>query len=98
MASLYKIGGGKVPIRGLQFTNAEGERKTIRLGRIGLSAARTFKRNVELLAYHRPINTTPEGPLCAWVAGLSAAMHEKLAVVGLVAPREPKPEAPTLAE
>ena len=52
MDCLCKIGGGRVPIRGLQFTNTEGGRKTIRLGRIGLSATRTFKRSVELLINH----------------------------------------------
>ena len=98
MASLIKVGGGKMPLRAIQFMASDGERRTIRLGRCGLEAAREFKRQVEILASHATTNTPLDAATSGWLAGLPDRMHEKLAEKGLVVLRHPKPIAPTLGE
>ncbi len=96
MASLIKTGNGKSPSRAIQFTNGEGDRKTIRLGKIGLANARVFKNQVELLVSCSITNTALSVELSTWLVGLPDSMHAKLATVGLVEPRTPEPTSPTL--
>jgi len=98
MASLIKVSGGKVPSRAIQFVNAAGERKTIRIGKCGLEQARTFKQNVERLLACKTLGAPPDLQLAAWVADLPDDMHEKLAAVDLVSPRQPKAKSLTLKE
>ena len=95
MASLIKIGGGKTPPRAIQFTDGDGGRKTIRLGRCGLEAAREFKRQIEILVSHAITNAPMGAATSEWLAGLPDRIHEKLAGKGLVAPRNLRPVAPT---
>ena len=49
MAAVTEIGGGKSPIRAVQFVDPTGSRRTIRLGRVGPKAMATFKLRVEAL-------------------------------------------------
>jgi len=96
MASLVKVSSGKVPARAVQFTDPDGNRRTIRLGKCGLEPAREFKRKVEILLSHTITNAPLDAQTSAWVAGLLDKVHAKLAAVRLVEPREPPPTAPTL--
>ncbi len=97
MASVIKTSGGKMPGRAVQFSDASGDRRTIRLGKVGLEAAREFKRKVESLLSWSITNQSPDAQTSAWLAGLSDKMHGKLAALGLVEPREPEPTSPTLS-
>ncbi|UCC30135.1 MAG: hypothetical protein JSU86_18295 [Phycisphaerales bacterium] len=79
MASLVKVSGGKTPARAIQFTDPDGQRRTIRLGKVGLEPAREFKRKVEALLSRSITNQPPDAQTSAWVAGLPDKMHAKLA-------------------
>jgi hypothetical protein len=79
VASLIKTSRGKVPSRVVQFTDLAGERRTIRLGKVGLDAAREFKNKVEALLSCSITNTPPDVQTSGWLAGLSDDMHSKLA-------------------
>jgi len=98
VASLIKTSRGKVPSRAVQFTDFAGERRTIRLGKVGLDAAREFKNKVETLLSCSITNTPPDVQTSGWLAGLSGDIHSKLAGAGLVQPRIPAPTAPSLKE
>lgn len=98
MASLIKTGRGKIPGRAIQFMDEHGNRRTIRLGKVGLEPAREFKRRVEALLSGRITNQPPVTHLSAWLAGLPDKMHAKLAAVDLVSARTPPPTAPTLGK
>jgi integrase len=74
-----------------------GSRETIRLGKIGLEAGRTFKTKVEDLLSCAITNTAPDVQTSAWLAGLPDEIHAKLTGVGLVAPRIPPLTAPPLS-
>ena len=96
MASLFKQGGGKKPNRAIQFTDGNGDRRTIRLGPVGLVPAREFKRKVEILLSHCLTNAPLDTQASAWLAGLPDTMYDKLVTVGLATPRKLKTAAPML--
>ncbi|MBN1341523.1 MAG: phage integrase SAM-like domain-containing protein [Phycisphaerae bacterium] len=87
MASLTRIGGGKTPIRAIDFFNGEGKRRRIRLGRVGRDSALEFKRQLEKLQEAQSLGNPLDPKLAEWVAGLPDKTHEKLAREGLVSPR-----------
>jgi len=88
MASLQTIGGGKRPLRRLQFQLPTGERKTLRLGRMPLAQARTFKIRVEQLLTALRYNQPPDPEVVEWLAGLSDSAHRQLLSIGLVRGRD----------
>ena len=96
MASLIKVGSGKVPPRAVQFVDVDRRRRTIRLGKVGLVAGREFKGKVEGLLSYRILNQPPDAQISEWLSGLPDETHQKLATVGLVEPRTPQPGAPAL--
>ena len=98
MASLIKTSHGKVPSRAIQFTDADGVRQTVRLGKCGLDVGRRFLNRIECLVSCRVTNTPCDVESSVWLAGLPDPTHEKLASVGLVKPRVPVPTSPTLKE
>ena len=69
------------------FTDGDGERKAIRLGKVGVKAAETFRLRLEALLAAKLTGTAPDRDLSAWLAELPDAMHGRLARVGLAAPR-----------
>ena len=102
MASVHKTDGGKKPGRAVQFEDAQGKRRTIRLGRIGFDDARTFANRVEALVSKQRLNIAvdTDADLVRWLAGLSDDLYARLARFGLVTPKtplEPVAGAPTLA-
>jgi len=84
MASLAndKDGG-----RRILFVDAHGRRRTIRLGSVGIKAARAVLARVEALADAQQTRTQVGRETGQWVADLPDALHERLARVGLVTPR-----------
>jgi len=97
MASMTRTDDRKRPGRAVQFYDADGNRRTIRLGRCGADVAQQFKARVEALLHTRLTNTSPAPEVSAWLGGLPNATHAKLSDVGLVEPRVPKAAAPALS-
>lgn len=87
MASVIKVSGGKTPARAVQFVDVDGDRRTIRLGRIGHDQAERFKTRVELLVHAKAVNEPPGRTTSEWLAGLPDKMHDRLAAFGLTSPR-----------
>jgi integrase len=72
------IGGGK------------RQRQTIRLGDVSERIANEAKARIEALETAKLTGTSVDRTTAAWVSAISDAIHEKLARVGLVEPREPE--------
>jgi len=89
MASISTDAGGK---RRILFVNPDGERKQIRLGKVPMKTAQTVKARVEnVLAAHLAGHAI-DGDTATWLGERDSVLYNKLAAVGLVPPREPKPD------
>ena len=87
MASIANDPNGR---RRILFTNTEGERKAIRLGKVSQRAAEAFKLRVEQLIEAQFLRASLSNELAQWVADLTPTMAQRLAKVGLIADREAK--------
>ncbi|MBT5019382.1 MAG: tyrosine-type recombinase/integrase, partial [Planctomicrobium sp.] len=74
--------------RRLQFTDQNGKRQTVRLGKIPKRAAETIKIRVEHLLTAKLGNQPVDGETARWVAGLDDVMNDRLARVGLIRMRQ----------
>ena len=94
MASLCKDANGTKRI--LFFTKGiNSERHTIRLGRVSIKAAESFRIRVERLVEAHELRTPIDSETASWAGGLPDPTYAKLVKAGLVAKRESK--ADTLA-
>ncbi len=84
------------PVRMLQVLVPGVGRETLRLGSLPPRAAERFRDKVEALAACRRLNQTPDPEVVAWLVGLSNDAYRGLAHAGLVDPREPLVNVPTL--
>ena len=66
------------------FTDEQGKRCTIPLGRVYATAAESFKLRVEALIAARRMGIPFDSELAAWLRDLPDTMHGRLAKVGLV--------------
>lgn len=94
MASLARDKDGT---KRIQFTDTGRKRRTIRLGKVPVKVAVSFKANTEKLIACRRLGTAIDPQTTQWLAELSDELHERLERVGLVEAREPD-ECPTVAE
>lgn len=85
MASLIK---GKDGSKAIQWSDGNGGRPMVYLGKTTVKAAGTIRLHVEDLVHASIAGTSPKPATSAWVAGLSDQFHRKLERVGLVQPRE----------
>ena len=85
MASLINDPGGK---KRIQYVDRERKRQTIRLGKMARRTAESIHFRVEKLIESHMIGTAVDRDTALWVADLSDALHERIARVGLVEPRE----------
>ncbi len=69
------------------FTDGS-KRRVIRLGRVPNKAGEAFLGWTERLIVARRTGTAPDAQTIGWLSDLPDAMHERLARVGLVEPRE----------
>jgi len=69
------------------FTDEQGKRCTIPLGRVYATAAESFKLRVEALIAARRMGIPFDSELAAWLRDLPDTMHGRLAAVGLVESR-----------
>lgn len=84
MASIGKDKGG---LKRILFVAPDGSRKTIRIGRMPLRQAETFKLHLESLVIGQYAGLDAE--TAKWIASLPDNIHSKLAAVGLVVERVP---------
>ena len=90
---MASISTDKKGLRRILFIGPDGKRHPIRLGRVPIKTARTIKAHVENLAAAALGKHTPDPETSAWLGALDSVLYDKLAAVGLVSPREAKPEA-----
>ncbi len=85
MASITLDPGGR---RRILFVDPDsGARRAIRLGRIAMKPAESFKGRVEALVAAAAAGIPWDADLAAWTRSLPDSMHARLAAVGLVAAR-----------
>ncbi len=88
MASLTKDRRGN-PV--IQFNINPGDpRKTIRLGGVSMTSARTIRDHVGHLVAAKRMGQAPPPHVARWVGDQPDTLHRKLVDVELVDPREPK--------
>lgn len=83
----------------IQYFDADGERKTIRIGRVSQRSAETVCGHIEKLVEASITGRTVENATAEWVAGLGEVLAAKLVKHGLIAPRKPsvvEPVTPAL--
>jgi integrase len=85
MASLSTAADGR---RTIQFFDADGKRKSIRLGIVPKKTAEALKLRVEALLNAKITNTPWDRDTAAWLAGIGADLADKLAAVGLIEERD----------
>lgn len=85
MASLSNDPNGR---RRIQFIDANGERKTIRLGKMAKRNAETVKGHVEELVGSSITSDPPRDSTSRWLADLDSVLYDKLVAVGLAKARE----------
>jgi len=87
MASLANDPGGR---RRILFFDAAGNRKTVRLGKMSKRQAEAVKLRIEDLATSKLSGGSPSDETARWVADISLELADKLALHGLIEPREAK--------
>jgi len=85
MASISTDSAGS---RRIQFTNVDGVRKTIRLGKVSLRKTEEWVRHVEQLTEAVRFTQNAEPATLAWAEKLSDELYEKLVSVSLMPSRE----------
>ncbi len=85
MASVVNRPNGR---REIQFTDATGKRKTVRLGKMSKRDAESVKTRIEHLLTSQITKRPLEGDTARWVASLDDVLADRLAKVGLIRQRE----------
>jgi len=85
MASVIRDKNGR---KRIGFTAGDGSRKTLRLGKTTMRQAEAVKPKIEqLVMASTGITGVLDDETTKWLTGLDEVMYDKLAAVGLVAPR-----------
>lgn len=95
MASLANDPGG---LRRIQFTDGDGKRKTVRLGKIPKRQAERIVGHVEWLVASQIDGTAPPEETTRWLAGVKEPLRGRLERVGLAQPAEQPEEALTIGK
>ena len=90
MASVVRMPNGR---RSIQFAWTKYNRRTIRLGKMSQRSAEAIKYRVEELNTARISGQPIDADTARWTAELTDELADKLARVGLLAPREPPAES-----
>lgn len=85
MASISRDKNGT---KRILFVDANKKRHTIRLGKVSVKAAESFKVRIESLISSHRTGSAIDAQTADWVATLPDEIHERLERAGLVAPRE----------
>ncbi len=95
MASICNDPNGR---RRILFVDADGARKTIRLGKVSKADAATIKGRVEKLLASKLMGSPIDRDTACWLAGDGASMRERLERVGLIEPLDKPNSGLTLAQ
>src|SRR5262245_44699107 len=90
MASIANDPGGR---RRILFVAPDESRKAIRLGKIDRKSAESIARHVEALLAAQIGGQPVARDTAAWLAGIGAVLHDRLARAGLVQHRQQNPAA-----
>lgn len=85
MASIANDGNGR---RRILFIDASGVRRTIRLGKVEKRHAERARDRIESIVSATVTRSPIDGETAAWLTDIDDVLHEKLAAVGLVNPRQ----------
>ncbi|MBI5726143.1 MAG: site-specific integrase [Planctomycetes bacterium] len=80
MASVTTYAKG---LRRIDFVGSEGKRLSVRLGRVSMKQAETFKTRIETIIADKDLNRPPDQETARWLAGLDEGMLSRLRAVGL---------------
>src|SRR5262245_58404252 len=72
----------------IQFIDAVVKRQTVRLGKKPVKAANEVKAKIEALNCAAIAKLSWDRETAEWISGIGAALHDKLAAVGLVPKRQ----------
>src|SRR5262249_12079502 len=75
--------------RKIHFTAPDGDRKTVRLGKVPLKYASEFKTRVEWILSAAEQGFALDGETARWLGELSDILHKRLLRTGIVLPRVP---------
>jgi integrase len=84
MASVLNLPNGR---RAVQFFAPDGERRTIRLGKLSKDAAAEFGRSVDVLVDAKNAGQQAPRKVLEWAKGLSDDLTDRLAKFGVIEPR-----------
>lgn len=79
--------------RTLQFIDSNGNRRSIRLGKIAARDADNIKRFVEIIDSAKRAGHTLPSEAADWIGCISADLHEKLSMVGLLPKRKDREDS-----
>ena len=88
MASISRDPNGR---RRILFIDRDGNRKTIRLGKVSQRMAEEVKIKIEMLNAAKIGAGSLDRETAAWLANLGDDLHAKLAAVGLATPKQTAP-------
>jgi len=88
MASVITERRGKRVRYRIQFRDADGKRKSIRLANANKRTTEAIRSRVESLNHCRIAGDSPSPSLSEWVANLGDELHNKLATAQLVEKRQ----------
>ncbi len=71
----------------IQFTDRDGERRTVRLGQASKKTANAYCEKIEKVLEAQFANTALDPEVAKWVAALGDVMHGRFVAVGLAEPR-----------
>src|ERR1022692_735862 len=89
MASISRDPNGR---RRILFIDRDGDRKTIRLGKVSQRTAEEIKIKLETLNAAKIGAGSLDRETAQWLANLGDDLHAKLAAVGLAEPRRTAPK------
>ena len=89
MASIANDPGGR---RRILFTNPQGDRKAIRLGKCSMRTVESIKFRVEQLLEYLTLGQAKPADLAQWVVDLEPVLEKKLAAVDWL--RDPRHRRP----
>ena len=72
----------------IQFTDADGQRRTIRLGKMAVKPAENVKFRVETLQSAKTSGSPIDNDTARWVQTLPNELANKLAAAGLITTRD----------
>lgn len=96
MASIVRDPGGR---KRITFTDVDGTRKAVRIGKANMRQAEGFRSKVSDILSAKTQGTAPDLDVAQWLRNLPDVMHRKLIKAGLADPRiEQQAAVPTTIE